>query len=180
MKRINIVGTSGSGKSTFARLLSAKLNYPYLEMDALYWQPNWREPSDQDFFSLLQQQLSADTWVLDGNYNRTVPVKWAGVDTVIWLDYSFSRTLFQALKRALIRCTTKQELWPETGNVESFRRSFFSKDSVVLWTLKSYKSNRKRYQSMFVDPQFQHIRFVHLSCPKMAEAFLEGVGGSKP
>ena len=43
MKRINVVGTSGSGKSTFSQVLANKLNYPYLEMDAMFWKPNWQE-----------------------------------------------------------------------------------------------------------------------------------------
>lgn len=43
MKRINVVGTSGSGKSTFGRQLSQQICAPYIEMDALFWQPNWKK-----------------------------------------------------------------------------------------------------------------------------------------
>ncbi|MDF2153555.1 shikimate kinase [Vibrio sp. CAU 1672] len=148
MKRINVVGTSGSGKSTFSRMLSDKLNYPYLEMDAMFWKPNWQESLDEEFFATLEEQLRDEHWVLDGNYNRTVSIKWSRVDTVIWVDFSFPRTIYQAVKRAFIRSVTKQELWQKTGNVESFKKSFFSKRSVILWILKTYKRNRVRYQKM--------------------------------
>ncbi|SEG06252.1 shikimate kinase [Vibrio hangzhouensis] len=176
MKKINVVGTSGSGKSTFSRMLADKLNYPHLEMDAMFWKPNWQESTDQEFFATLESKLADELWVLDGNYNRTVPIKWQHVDTVVWIDYSFSRTLYQAVKRAFLRSITKQELWPQTGNVESFRKSFLSKDSVILWTLKTYKSNRVRYQQAMSNPEYRHINFIRITSPKKAKAFVDKLG----
>ena len=173
MKKINVVGTSGSGKSTFSRRLAAKLSYPYLEMDAMFWKPNWEESSDEEFFAKLKGSLSQERWVLDGNYNRTVVIKWADVDYVIWIDYPFSRTVYQAVKRALFRSMTKTELWDKTGNIETFSKSFFSRDSVILWTLKTYNRNRVRYTEMFNDPKYSHIKFVRLESPKMAKKFID-------
>ena len=40
-KRILIVGTTASGKSTLAQTLSAQLNLPHINLDALHWGPNW-------------------------------------------------------------------------------------------------------------------------------------------
>ena len=173
MKKINVVGTSGSGKSTFSRTLAAKLGYPYLEMDAMFWKSDWQESSDDEFFAKLKSRLSQETWVLDGNYNRTIDIKWADIDQVIWIDYPFSRTVYQAVKRAFIRSITKAELWDGTGNVETFRKSFFSRDSVIIWTLKTYKRNRVRYTDMFNDPKYCHIEFVRLTSSKMARAYID-------
>jgi len=179
MKRINVVGTSGSGKSTLSRMLATKLKYPYLEMDAMYWKPNWQESSDEEFFAKLSVQLSQKMWVLDGNYNRTTSIKWAEVDTVIWVDYSFIRTLYQVVKRTFIRSIIKQELWNKTGNVETFSQSFFSKDSIILWTLKTYKRNRAYYTKMFKNPNYNHINFVRLTSPKMAKAYINKLCAQK-
>lgn len=137
MRRINVIGTSG--KSTFSRMLASKLKYPYLEMDEIFWKPNWQESTDEESFANLTQFLSGEEWILDGNYNRTAEIKRARVDTIIWVDYSFSRTLYQAIKRVLSRILTRQELWGKAGNVESFKKSFLSKDSIILWTLRTYK-----------------------------------------
>jgi adenylate kinase family enzyme len=172
MRRINVIGTSGSGKSTFSRRLSDKLNYPYLEMDKMFWKENWVESSNEEFFSKLKHHVSQSTWVLDGNYNKTISIKWAEVDTIIWIDYSFTRTVYQAIKRATIRSITKQELWEGTGNVETIRKSFFSKQSIILWTLKTYKKNRISYQALFNNVNYKHINFVRLTSPKMATKFL--------
>lgn len=175
MKRINVIGTSGSGKSTFSRMLATTLGYPYIEMDAMFWQPNWQESSDEAFFAKLESCLSQDSWVLDGNYNRTVDIKWVNIDQVIWIDYPFSRTVYQAVKRAFLRSVTKTELWDNTGNIETFGKSFFSRDSIIIWTLKTYKRNRIRYTEMSNDPKYRHIEFVRLKSPKMAKAYINGI-----
>lgn len=171
--RVNVVGASGSGKSTFAKQLAAKLELPMIEMDAVYWNPNWSEPTDEVFFERLRSALAHPRWVLDGNYDRTVPIKWQGVTAVIWLDYSLPRTLLQGLKRALFRAWTQVELWPGTGNRESFRGTFLSKKSVLLWSLRSHGKLRVRYGERMADPAFEQIRFYRLRSPAEARALLE-------
>jgi hypothetical protein len=52
------------------------------------------------------------------------------VDLVVWVDYSFWRTLARR-SVARLRASRRQELWPGTGNCETFRRSFFSRDSII-------------------------------------------------
>ncbi len=173
MKKINVIGTSGSGKTTFAHRLAKALNYPYVEMDKIFWGPNWYWPSDEEFFGNLKIALDQETWVLDGNYNRTVPIKWENVDTVIWLDYSFSRTLFQAIRRAIARAWTQKEIWEGTGNRESFRKSFFSKQSIIWWTITTHKSVREKYEKCMNDPRFKHIQFIRLQNHREADQFLQ-------
>ena len=175
MKRINIIGTSGSGKSTFSKRLAEVLDYPHYEMDALFWKPDWRESTDEEFFAALRKATAGSHWILDGNYNRTIAVKWANADTVIWIDYSFSRTVVQAIKRALVRSITRKEIWQGTGNKESFQKNFLSKDSVLLWTIKTYKRNKERYEELMRDSEFQHINFVRLTTPSEARRFIESL-----
>lgn len=171
--RINIVGTSGSGKSTFARELSGLTGFPYIEMDKLFWKPHWQESSDEEFFAKLKQSLACESWILDGNYTRTIPIKWENIDLVVWLDYSFSRTLCQALCRAVKRSVTQKELWEGTGNKESFRKSFLSKSSIIWWTITSYAKVRERYESMLANEKYAHIKFVRIRSPKEAEKYLK-------
>lgn len=172
ISKINVIGTSGTGKSTFAKKLSEDLSIPYLEMDKIFWLPNWTWPTDEAFFSNLKQALDQPTWVLDGNYTRTVPIKWEKIDLVIWLDYSFPVTLFQAVKRASLRAWTKEELWEGTGNRESFRKSFFSKESIIWWTIKTHRKVRKKYEKYISDQKFEHIKFVRLRSHAEAKSFL--------
>lgn len=171
MKKINIIGTSGSGKSTFARKLSKQLQFPYLEIDAIFWGKDWYWPSDEEFFADLKNALDKEEWVLDGNYTRTTFLKWETVDTVIWIDFSFIRTLYQVTTRSIRNLITKKELWPGTGNRQTIQR-FFSKDSIVLSTIKVYRRNRLKYLKMMDSSEYAHIHFIHLRSPRECSQFL--------
>ncbi|MFK7922501.1 MAG: adenylate kinase [Bacteroidia bacterium] len=174
MKKINVIGTSGSGKSTFSKKLSKELAIPYIEMDSIFWGKDWHWPSDEVFFLNLRKALNQDRWVLDGNYSRTIEFKWKEVDTIIWIDFGFFRTLYQATSRAIIRAITKEELWPETGNRQTFK-NLLSKDSIVLWTLKNYKKTRLKYLKAMNDVRYQDIEFIQLKNPEECREFLEGI-----
>lgn len=176
MRRINVIGTTGSGKSTFANHLADKLGYTCIHMDQLFWKPGWIESSDEEFIPKVEALVSGETWVLDGNYSRTNNIKWKNADTIIWLDYSYPRTLFQLLSRTVTRVVTKEELWPGTGNRESFRKAFMSKDSIFIWFFKCYKRNKVRYEALEHSFRRGRIDFIRLRSPKEAEAFLERVG----
>lgn len=171
--RINIVGTSGSGKSTFGKRLATALNYPYIEIDKIFWGPDWKWKNDEEFFANLEATLKLPTWILDGNYTKTIPIKWKEVDLVIWLDYSLVVTLYQAVTRALKRAWTKEELWEGTGNRESLRRSFLSKESILWWTITTYKQNQRKYADIMTNPNFTHFKFLRLRNHKETEKFIE-------
>jgi adenylate kinase family enzyme len=171
-QRINIVGTSGSGKSTFAKSLSAATNIPYIEMDKLFWKPNWTEPSDEEFFQNLRKALEAPSWILDGNYTRTLAIKWEKVELIIWLDYSFLRTLTQAIIRAAKRAWSQEELWEGTGNRESFKKSFLNKKSIIWWTITTFHNVREKYERYMTSPEFSHIQFLRLRSHAEANALL--------
>lgn len=172
--RVNIVGSSGSGKSTFAKELAQQLNSPHIEMDLLFWRPNWTMPSDEDFFPQIEKAVSQERWVLDGNYGRSQDIKWKNATAVIWLNYSFSRTLYQICWRAIHRSWTGEELWPGTNNRETLRRAFFSrKESIVVWMIQNYSKIQSRYQLAAENPKYSHVLFIELKSPRDARAFLD-------
>ncbi len=175
VQRVNVVGSSGSGKSTFGKALANALGVDYIEMDALFWGPDWRWPCDEEFFGKVRAALSQDAWVLDGNYTRANSIKWERVEMVIWLDYTFTRTLYQSVKRAMRRSFTKEEIWEGTGNRESFMKSFFSKDSIILWSVQNFNKVRNRYEALLVDEKYSHVKFVRLKSPSEAKAFLAAI-----
>lgn len=174
--RVNVVGVSGSGKSTLSKKLAKSLGIPRIELDQLYWKPNWQESEREDFRCRIREALAAETWVVDGNYHSACQdIKLARVTAVIWVDFSFLRTMRQAIGRAFHRAWTKKELWPGTGNRETFRKLFFSHDSIVLWTLTSYRRLQRRYTGLMNDPAYSHIHFVRLRSPQEADEFLSAL-----
>lgn len=170
--RINVVGTAGSGKSTFARTLAEIRGLPYVEMDRLYWRADWQNASDDELLAQVREETSRPQWVLDGNYTRTTPEKWRRVQLVIWLDMSFPRTLFRVTRRSLRRGWSRDELWPGTGNRESLVRSFLTRESIIWWTVTSFRRNRRKYHSAMAAPEWSHVTFLRLSSPREVAACL--------
>lgn len=170
LKRINVVGTSGSGKSTFAYRLANILGVEYVELDNLYWKDNWVESDDEEFMAKIEAKTKNDAWVLDGNYHRTKYVKWQNIQTIIWLDYPFYLVFYRVLKRSFYRMMSSKPLW-NTNNKESFCRSFFSRESIILWVITSYPQMKERYTHLFENntKDWQLIRFTN---PQQAEDFL--------
>ena len=129
--RINVIGTAGSGKSTFSKRIAEKLDIPCIEIEELAWKSNWTEATDDELFSELKTNLSSEDWVLDGNYSKTRHIKWKRCQIVVYLDLSFHIIFYRLLRRTLIRIFTGKELW--AGNKETFLRQFFTRDSVIWW-----------------------------------------------
>ena len=171
--RFNVVGSSGSGKSTLARAIAQALQLPYVELDALFWKPDWQESSDDEFLPKLAQALAGDEWVLDGNYSRTTSIKWQRVEVVVWLDLPYPLILYQLVKRTLLRSLTREVLW--SGNTESLVKTFFHRDSVIWWSLTNLTRVRKDYSSALSDPRYCNIQFVRLRSQAHLALFLENL-----
>lgn len=101
MRKILIIGSPGSGKSTFCKRLSEKLNIPLVHLDQLFWKAGWVERSKEEFDKLLLNELEKDEWIIDGNYGRTLDVRLKYVDTVIFFDYNRFLCLWRVLKRVV-------------------------------------------------------------------------------
>lgn len=112
MERILIIGCGGAGKSTLARQLGEKLAIPVVHLDKLFWKPGWTERSDEEFDVLLEQELEKPRWIMDGNFNRTMPQRMGKCDAIIYLDFSRFACLRGVLKRVL---TTYGKVRPDMG-----------------------------------------------------------------
>lgn len=167
--RINVIGTAGSGKSTFSKRIAEKLNLPYVELESLGWKSNWTESTDEELFSKLQGHLSSDNWVLDGNYSRTRHIKWKRCKMVVYLDLPFHIVFYRLLSRTLFRIFKGEKLW--AGNQETFWQQFFTLDSVIWWGLSNFFPKRRYFLLDLKNPKYFHIKFVRLRSKKEVEEF---------
>lgn len=172
LMRIAVVGTSGSGKTTLARQISQILAIRHVELDALHWEPNWTEAPKDVFRDRVLQALSGDSWVVDGNYSAVRDIVWGQADTIVWLDYSLPVMLSRVVRRTLRRVLMQEELW--SGNRESWQTTF-SRDSIILWVLQTYKKNRKEYPILLSKPEYAHLKLVHLRSPRNTQNWLSSL-----
>ncbi len=172
MQRINVIGTSCSGKSTLARRLSARLDLPYVEFDACFWGLDWTPVPEALFRERLRIALAGEDWVADGAYSTHRDITWARVDTVVWLDYPMPIVLARWARRTVARIRSGEEFWPGTGNRESVGNAL-RRDGLLWWILRTHRSRGRRIlEGLAARPD---IRLVRLRSPREADRWLAGV-----
>ena len=141
MQRILIIGCGGAGKSTLARKLGEKTGLPVVHLDKLFWKPGWVESSKEEIDEIIQQEISKDRWIIDGNYNRTLSLRMERCDTVIYLDFSRFACLRGVAKRIL---TTHGTVRPDMGEgcPERFDLEFLK------WVWNFNKNKRRQYYEL--------------------------------
>lgn len=170
LARVVVVGCSCSGKTTFAQALAKRLGQPHIELDALHWLPNWESVPHTAFRLRVMAATAAEQWVVDGNYTLARDLTWGRATTIIWLNYPRRIVFARAIRRTLHRVLTRQVLY--SGNRESIRRSFFSRDSILLWVLTSYKRRQASYRATFDHAPSDGVRYVEFRRPKDAQHFI--------
>jgi adenylate kinase family enzyme len=173
-RRVSVVGATGSGKTTFAARMAARLGVPAVELDALHWGPDWSVPEPEVLRQRVLEVAAGPGWVLDGNYSEVQPLVWDRAALVVWLDYSLPVMFRRLLARTVRRIVTREALW--NGNRESLRTAL-SRDSIITWQFKTYRRLRRIYSDRFADPRWNHLRTVRLRNPREAERFLESIPG---
>lgn len=173
--RTLLVGSTGSGKSTFARALAARIGAPYIELDALNWDPNWTNLSQVDPERLRERvrgAIAADAWTCDGNYSVVRPLVIARATHLVWLDYPRSVIMRRVLRRSFARAIDRQELWPGTGNREDFRR-WLDKEHPIRWAWDTHHHRRQALAALLADASTAHLEKHRISHPREAEPLMD-------
>ena len=101
LDRILFIGSPGSGKSTLAKIVAEKKNLPLVHLDRLFWRDGWTQVSKEDFDRSLAEELKKERWIIDGNFSRTMEMRIARADTIVFLDYPRHICVFRVLKRVI-------------------------------------------------------------------------------
>lgn len=174
-KKLVVIGTTSSGKSTLAERLANKLGLEFIELDALNWGPNWTAAGDETLRARAEQATRSPNWVVAGNYSATRPVTWPRAEAVIWLDYSLWVIFWRLFRRTWKRVFFKEELW--NGNQEhlSIQLKLWSEESLFHWLFKTYWRRKREYPQLFVQPEHAHLKIVHFRHPQETDDWLESL-----
>lgn len=165
-KKIVVVGVSAVGKSTFARLLSDKLQVPLTHIDAIMWQPGWNYVGDETTVEKLLDISSGASWIIEGYIAKGArPSVFERADTILYLDYPpviatkrYIQRWFKHRKRA------RPEL---EGSPDTFSFKFLK----LVWT----KGEAISLDKLLNEGGFE-TKIVRIRSPKEAKRFLADLG----
>lgn len=171
MRRVVVFGTTGSGKSWLAERLAARHGLRLIELDALFWGKDWQPAPLELFRHRVEREIRDGDWIVVGIYGQVRDLTWGAADTLIWLDLPFPLVMWRLFWRTVRRALVRENLWG-TGNRESFVRTFFSRQSILLWAIKTHRKNRARFA---IECQFlgNDKTIVRLTSAREVERFLQ-------
>lgn len=172
--RVAAVGTSGSGKTTFAGQLAAAMGVRHVELDAVTWQPGWvalHETDPAEFVRRAAEAMAGEAWVSCGNYITSRPPLLARATDLVWLDYPRPLVMSRVIRRSFTRAWGREELWPGTGNRETFSH-WFGKEHPIRWAWDTYGRRKRQYEALFGMLAGGPVRTWRVTRPWEAEALI--------
>jgi len=149
MKKVLILGPSGTGKTTLCRELGEKMNLEILHLDEVYWKKDWENINKEDFDVALKNFLrKKDKWVIDGNYSNNAHFKYRldVADTIIYLDYGVNAALQGIHKRArMYKHITRSDM--ADGCIEGIDQIFLQYVAFYDYRNKMLKAIVNRYKN---------------------------------
>ena len=180
MERVSIVGSSGSGKSTFGRALATRLDSTYVELDALAHLPDWQACDPEVFAAEVDAATPPDgRWVVDGHYSDVTMngVVWLRADTVVVFDLPRRLVMWRLLARTMRRMITREELW--NGNREPFTNllRWDPERNVLRWSWVHHQDRHDVYRAAAHDDRHAHLDFRFITSDLDAARLLAGLSG---
>jgi adenylate kinase family enzyme len=171
--RILVIGTSSTGKTTYAKQLEKILGIPWIELDELYWGEGWTPSSKEAFVRRVGEAIAQPNWIVDGNYSSVRDLIRSKATLVVWLNYDLPLVLWRGFRRTVGRCISRQALWH--GNRESFRQSFCSRNSILLWIVTTHQRRIRDFKALRDSKAFPEARWVEFQRPSEAKQWLQCV-----
>jgi adenylate kinase family enzyme len=157
-----------------AEALAERLGLRYICNDAIIWGPQWTPTPPAERLARFDAATHESGWTYDGNIGASADdqLMLSRSDTLVWLDLPRREVWPQVLRRTLRRLVTREPLWH--GNVETWRMAF-SRDSIVLWSLRTFARRRRAYAALFADPAYLDRSRIHLRSRREVNHWLTSV-----
>ena len=161
MNKVIILGSPGSGKSTFAKALQKITNLPLYHLDNIWWKVDKTHISRDEFDLNLSKILKTPSWIIDGDYSRTYEIRINCCDTIFFLDYNIDTCLAGLISRINVK---RDDIPFIDKNVDDF----------LVNSVKEYK-NTKRLVLLELFDQYNYKNINIFNCRQDADVFLKNL-----
>jgi adenylate kinase family enzyme len=150
-KRIVIYGATGSGKSTLADRLSGALGLAVMHLDNIRHEHGFDSVPWDEMRARMEAFVAAhpEGWISEGNYSRVRDVTLSRADTLISLDVPWRVSFVRLFKRTIARAVDQKPLYHDGGPHESWRGSFLSRQSILLWSITNHRRRKRTTADAF-------------------------------
>ena len=168
-----VIGSPGSGKSTFSRKLAAITGLPLIHLDKEFWRNGWSETPREEWVNKQKYLISGDEWIVDGNYGGTMDIRLKKADTVICFKLSREVCLLSYIKRVITNVHKVRPDMPE-GCPEKFDTEFMK----YIWSfpeksgqenIGKIKKSRDKQIILFKNRRQANHYIIELSNGKIAK-----------
>lgn len=167
-QRILIMGPPGSGKSTLAQRMGEASGIPVVHLDAIFWQPGWREPNEDDFQEWVREAAEAERWIMDGGYSRTLKHRLPRAELVVYLDLPRRVFLPAVIRRSIQNFNqTRPDMGPDCP--EKIDLEFLR----YVW---NYPKDGRPHQLAHLEQRPANVEMRHLRSREEIERFLAEFG----
>lgn len=152
-KRIHIIGSVGSGKTTLARTLSTATSIPYHELDNVVWERRLggdRRRTDEERDAVLADLVKGESWIIEGAHSSDwVEESFRSADVILFLDTPYYKRMKQITFR-FFRQKTGREPAHYTPDFTIFRKMF-------RWNALFERETKPYILKLFKDRGYPHI-----------------------
>lgn len=162
--RIVVFGNSGSGKSSYAKALSARHGLEHLDLDSIVWEPGKiavpRTPEAIE--ASLRDFLSRhDGWVIEGCYGELVRAAATGATELVFLNPGLDACLENNRRRPWEphKYASKEEQDAMFANLQAWVAAYYTRDDE--WSYAAHREIFDRHDG----PKVEHVAPVRSGAP---------------
>ncbi|MGP4079942.1 AAA family ATPase [Pseudalkalibacillus sp. R45] len=168
MKRIHIIGSVGSGKTTLAKHLSNRLQIPHYELDNVVWRRTTSgdvRRTDQERDQQLCEIIRTERWIIEGAHHTWIKDSLQNADLIILLDTPYSKRIYRIIKRFILQRTGLEKA--------NYKPTFKIFRKMFIWNAAYQNQNRQEILELL---STYDEKLVSLQNNNEIEKHLNGLG----